>query len=311
MKILVSRTDSIGDVVLTLPLCGWIKKNILGAEVHFLCQALTEEVIAKSKYVDHVHIWDGRLPAVDVIIHVFPRKEIARAAKKSKIRTRIGTSHRLIHLATCNKRVHFSRIRSSLHESQLNFELLRPLGLKDIPNMGEMQTLVGWQTGTPMVSDFLPPDKFNVIFHIKSRGSAKEWKSTNYLALANLIASESINIVLTGTQAEGELIKEEIPEIFDLEHVTDTTGQLSLGQLVQLIEGSEGLLACSTGPLHIAGVSGTKCLGIYPSKRPMHPGRWSPLGRESQYLEERVESKSKYLDISVDEVLEKLINWWK
>jgi hypothetical protein len=33
---LVSRTDAIGDVVLTLPLCGWIKEACPGARVIFL-----------------------------------------------------------------------------------------------------------------------------------------------------------------------------------------------------------------------------------------------------------------------------------
>lgn len=309
MKILISRTDSIGDVILTLPLCGWIKKNIPDAEVHFLCQKLTVNIIEQSSHVDQIHIWDGTLPDVDTIIHVFPKREVAKAAKKKRIKTRIGTSHRLFHLTTCNKLPGFSRIKSDLHESQLNFKLLSGLGLKTTPELDQMHELIGWEK-QPIQLEYQVKDKFNLVFHIKSRGSAKEWKSKNYLELAKKISSEKVNIILTGTEAEGELIRAEIPEIFELKNITDTTGKLSLKELIALIGNSDGLLACSTGPLHIAGISDINCMGLYPKKRPMHAGRWSPLGSKSKYLEESLESESKYLEIGVNQVFEQLTSWW-
>lgn len=309
MKILISRTDSIGDVILTLPICGWIKKNIPGAEVHFLCQKLTIEIIERSAFVDQIHVWDGSLPDVDTIIHVFPKKEVAKAAKKKGIKTRIGTSHRLVHLITCNKLVNFSRIKSELHESQLNFKLLSALGVNTIPQLDEMPNLVGWEKQADH-SKYLQRDKFNLVFHIKSRGSAKEWKSANYLEVAKKISSEKVNIILTGAEAEGDLIRTEIPEILELSGISDTTGKLSLKELISLIGNSDGLLACSTGPLHIAGISGINCLGLYPKKKPMHAGRWSPLGQKSYWIEEVTPSESKYLEIGAEEVLAELTSWW-
>jgi ADP-heptose:LPS heptosyltransferase len=66
----------------------------------------------------------------DVIIHVFPNKEIAALAKKVRVPMRIGTSHRAYHLLTCTHRLNFTRKRSDFHEAQLNFELLKPFGVK-------------------------------------------------------------------------------------------------------------------------------------------------------------------------------------
>lgn len=309
MKILVSRTDSIGDVILTLPLCGWIKKQLPDAEVHFLCQSLTVEIIKRSQFVDHIHVWDGALPDVDVIVHVFPRKEIARAAKKQKIKIRIGTSHRLFHLNTCNRLAHFSRIKSDLHEAQLNFKLLKQLGIDSVPTLKELATLTGWKSGEISSSPWLIKGRFNLIFHIKSRGSAKEWESSNYLAVAKELPEEKVNLILTGTKQEAELIRKEIPEIFDLKYVKDSTGKLSLGELISLVGNADGLLACSTGPLHIAGASNINCLGLYPKKRPMHAGRWGPLGANSSFLEESEESEEKYLAIGPKTVLTAISNW--
>lgn len=309
MKILVSRTDSIGDVILTLPLCGWIKQNIPDAEVHFLCQQLTVEIIKRSTHIDQIHVWDGKLPAVDAVIHVFPKKEVARLAKKDRIKVRIGTSHRIFHLTTCNKLINFSRINSDLHEAQLNFRLLRGLGVKTEPTVSEAAELIGWTKGSTQKITALSQEKFNLIFHIKSRGSAKEWEAANYLQLAKLLPSDTFNIILTGTEPEGELIREEIPEIFDLPHVSDTTGKLNLNELISMIEQADALLACSTGPLHIAAVSGIKCLGLYPKQRPMHAGRWGPIGLESAYLEETEESQDKLLRIDVEDVKSKVLSW--
>jgi ADP-heptose:LPS heptosyltransferase len=42
------------------------------------------------------------------------------------------------------------------------------------------------------------------------------------------------------------------------------------------------LVAASTGPLHLAAALGIYALGIYPPIRPMHPGRWAPVGEKAK-----------------------------
>jgi ADP-heptose:LPS heptosyltransferase len=64
------------------------------------------------------------------------------------------------------------------------------------------------------------------------------------------------------------------------------TGKLTLKQLIGFIQAADGLIAASTGPLHIAAAMGKIALGIYPPIRPMHPGRWAPVGPKSAYLVE-------------------------
>ncbi len=74
------------------------------------------------------------------------------------------------------------------------------------------------------------------------------------------------------------------PELFALPHVVDLTGKVSLAELVAVISHADGLVACSTGPLHIAAAMGKRTVGIYPPIRPMHPGRWGPVGPRASYL---------------------------
>ena len=53
-RILISRTDSIGDVVLTLPLCVWLKKQFPNVYIIFLGRTYTEPVISCLPEVDEI-----------------------------------------------------------------------------------------------------------------------------------------------------------------------------------------------------------------------------------------------------------------
>ena len=121
-RILISRTDSIGDVMLTFPMCVWIKKHFPLATLIYLGKSYTKPVVNCFSVVDEFVDWNTfeQLPTVekinrlreleiDTIIHVFPNKEIAQLAKKTKIKHRIGTSHRGFHFLTCNNKVNFTR----------------------------------------------------------------------------------------------------------------------------------------------------------------------------------------------------------
>ena len=64
--------------------------------------------------------------------------------------------------------------------------------------------------------------------------------------------------------------------------VTDITGKMNLYEFISFIAKADGLIANSTGPLHIAAALGKDALGIYPPMRPIHPGRWAPLGPKAK-----------------------------
>jgi ADP-heptose:LPS heptosyltransferase len=68
------------------------------------------------------------------------------------------------------------------------------------------------------------------------------------------------------------------------EKVTDLTGRFSLDEFIAFLSGIDAIVAASTGPLHIAAALGTQAIGIYPPIRPMHPGRWAPIGDRTEVL---------------------------
>lgn len=328
-RVIISRTDSIGDVLLTLPICAWIKSTYPTATILFLGKGYTKSVVECYDLVDEFIDWKDmenqpkveqiegfRSLNADAIIHVFPNKDIASLAKKVRIPVRVGTSHRSYHLLTCTHRPNFTRKRSNLHESQLNHELLRPFGLKEIPSLeGITKAIEHFNAPNVPLPDFLSKELQNagksIILHPKSQGSAREWPMEKYIELTEELIKQNFTVFFTGTEAEGEAFRSEIP---DHPNVIDTTGQLTLNELIVFVSKVDFLLACSTGPLHIAGFLGINTIGFFVDKRPIHPGRWKALGPNVSILvskEEGADSKKKddtdaIARISVNDVLKSL-----
>jgi ADP-heptose:LPS heptosyltransferase len=321
MRIIISRTDSIGDVVLTLPMAGALKQATPGCTIIFLGKEYTRAVVERCCHIDEFVVWEppprpspkkGREDEgtnllrglkADVIIHVFPVKEICVAARRAGIPVRIATGRRWFTWFTCNRLLHIPRKNSDLHEAQLNLKMLRPLGIDrgfGLEEIGGLYGLTGGQadgrtggqadgrTGghadgrTGGHADGWTGGRFRLILHPKSKGSAREWGLENYSKLIELLPAEDFEIIITGTKEEGALMAG------FLEHhrnrVQDMTGKLTLPELITLIGSSDGLVAASTGPLHIAAALGIRAVGLYAPMRPIFPQRWAPVGKNATYL---------------------------
>lgn len=325
--IIISRTDSIGDVILTLPMCGIIKKNFPNVKIIFLAKAYTEAIVKASSHVDEFVNWDemnqgspaSQITALqkmkpDVIIHVFPRKEILWLAKRAHISWRIATAGRIYTIGKCNKLVFFSRKKSTLHEAQLNLKLLKPLGIDADVSLEVLPDYYGFnrsnddalRVSEKFLSE-LPDERKKIILHPLSKGSASDWSLANYNELSGKLIESGFEVIITGTKEEGEKLRMVID--VNRKGIHDTTGRFSLQELLELIRRSDALVAASTGPLHIAAASGILAVGLYSPKRPIHPGRWAPLGINTKLLvAEKHPMKGQKLDIKPDEVLKVLLH---
>ena len=301
MHIIINRTDSIGDVVLTLPLAGLLKEKYPDASISFLGKSYTQPVINLSQHVDNFLNWDefenlNPLERVkylfelkaDWIIHVFPNKKLCRDAKRAGIKNRVGTSHRIYHWTTCNRLVSFTRKKSDLHEAQLNCKLLSPLGIA-VPDLKDIHTYYGFRQpneGLEKVKSLLNSKRKNIVLHPKSKGSAREWGLNNFEKLIQLLPTEKYKIFISGTSAEGELMADLLKKY--KQKIEDLTGKLNLNEFITFLSNADAIIAASTGPLHIAAALGTLAIGIYPPIKPMHPGRWAPLGINTEVLVQEI-----------------------
>ncbi len=292
MRFLISRTDKIGDVVLTLPLAGWLKAKHPQCEVYFLGRTYTKSVIETSQHIDGFLNWDdlknskvalSTLKSYDfhTVFHVFPSKDIAFLCKKAGIPHRIGTSHRWYHWLTCSEKIDFSRKNSNLHEAQLNFRLLGLTG-KSLPRLEDLADLYGMRHKPgipPDIKKLLSVDKLNIILHPKSKGSAREWSLNSFKKLIEL-SEGRFQFFITGGPEEVEPLREWAQGLKD---VIFLAGSLQLEEFIPFLGACDGLIAASTGPLHIAASLGIHALGIFPPIKPMDPSRWAPIGKRATY----------------------------
>lgn len=290
-KILISRTDGIGDVILTLPLAGYIKKQNPDIEILFLGNSYTKDVVTCSENIDvfidcdflkTLSIKQAALFLkdfnIDVVLHVFPDKNVSEICKNANIPIRVGTTNRFFHWLYCNKLVILSRRNSNLHEAELNFFLLKPILKNFFVKKNILHNYYAFNKIKPLqnkIFELIDKQKTNIILHPKSNGSSKEWKLEHYKELIKKLEQTNCHIFITGAGKSTEEIINHFP---NSKFVTNLAGLMTLSELISFIAKCDVLISASTGPLHIAAACGIKALGMYPSKKPINAGRWAPLG---------------------------------
>lgn len=292
-NIILSRTDSIGDIVLAMPVAGFLKEHFPEIKIAILGRAYTRDIALACEHVDsfidyedfiskEIYI-DGRSPAA--ILHLITQSDIAKRAKALKIPIRVGTSSRLYHWFTCNKLVRLSRKKSGLHEAQLNLKLLQPFRIYKPLSLSEMQPYFGLsrlQPLSPASQNLLDAHKYNLIIHPKSRGNAREWPIEHFISLINMLDEKRFKIFLSGVESEipfVNAIKEKVAK-----DLTIIAGKLNLAQFISFINAADCVVANSTGPVHLAAAMDKDVIGIYPPLKPKDPGRWGPIGSNAYVM---------------------------
>jgi len=298
IRIGLVHAGNLGDVVAALPMAGAIKAACPSAHISFICRCYSAPVAMASQHVDAVLDADQARDdstilaeaRLDVLLNPFPYIDIARSAARVGVPVRVGNLRRGARVRWCNRFVFYGRSRSGLHEAALNLRDLRSLGLRLSPSIGEMARLAGITRIEPLAAEhrsLLAPDRFHLIVHPKTNANAREWPLGHFLTLARMLSSERVQLILTGTAADREIVRAACPELWGQANVTDAFGRFGLSQLMAFIAAADGLVAASTGPLHLAAVLGIHALGIYSGHAGMTAWRWFPLGPKGEAVQSR------------------------
>ncbi len=294
---IISRTDNIGDIVLALPMATLLKQRLPTCKISFLARDYVADVVAAYADIDAFISWDAlqRLPfsqaamelrrlRADTILHVFPNKQIAKLAKTARIANRIGSSRRIYHWFTCNKRVNFSRKHSSLHEAQLNLQLLQPSGINTLISLPELQQLLRLPKSANIndkVKSLLTEDGCNIVVHPLTNGNTPEWPLEKFTCLIQQLSVKEFSVIITGTEQE----RPRLQTLFSAcPQIKDAVGQLTLTELMQLLSHVHGIVANATGPLHLGAALGVNTLGIYPTAKGSDISRWGAIGERVKTL---------------------------
>ena len=297
--ILIAREDAMGDVILAMPVCGLIKEYYPAVKIYFLGRTYTRPVAMCCEHIDdfiNYDEWDKKTPEeishflhekkIDTVVHLLQERNAIKICWQAEIKNRIGQGNILKNWWYCNKVVKMSRKKSLLHEAQLNIKLLKPLGIKEKLTLPEIPKYYGLTRITLLekaYSDLLKKDKFNLIIHPLSNKNAKEWGLHNFKELIRGIDKNKTRIFITGSPKEKEVLADWMLSVKD--EVTDLTGLLSTEQLIAFIAAADGLIAASTGPVHIAAAAGLHTLGLYEDRWSKRGDRWGPVGIKASFLQ--------------------------
>ena len=291
-KILIVRTDRIGDVVLSLPMAELVKKKYPDCKVAYLIRKYTSPLIDGNPYIDEVVIVeesDGEIlfgenlekiksKNFDTCVVVNPTLKISLMMFLAGVRNRIGTGYRLYSFLF-NKKVFEHRKHAEKHELEYNINLLNKIdvGFKDFSNGIEFHLKVD-EKSSEKINSILDEKGFKsgnkiVIIHPGSGGSSVDLPKEKLIELTKMIGSlNNVTVIITGSKSESELCKQ-----FEIsESVINLSGQLDLYLLKALINRADLFISNSTGPMHIAAALGVYVVGFFPKILSCSQKRWGP-----------------------------------
>lgn len=300
-KIIVSRTDNLGDVILTLPLITQVKKNFPNASITFLVKKYVHDLIKDYPGIDEFAFIDeldnsSRLKKYfkqgnfDLILNVYPRFEIAYASFLAGVKIRVGTGYRW-YSYLFNRRNHEHRKTAEKHEAVYNLNLLKTVlhNKEDFPIEFHFKIT---EEETKNLSEKLKGKQFDInsdytIVHAPSKGSAPRLPKEKFIDYINAFNSEfkDVKVIFTGVDEEKEEIESVISGTEDKSNLINLSGFLTLQELKVLISKSKLFVSNSTGPVHIAGALNKSIIGFYPHSLPSNKSRWKPLSQNAIILE--------------------------
>ena len=289
--ILISRTDKIGDVILTLPMIPEIKRLSPSSKISLFISNKLGNLLNGYEGVDNIFYYEDVVDNLlnffksndfDTIINVFPRKDIAVASFRAGIKTRVGTAYRFYSFLF-NERIKEHRKYAVKHESEYNLNLLsflnKEISFEKIFHLSYTDS--EYRDLKNKLSKHLNLDTKYIIIHPGSKGSAVDLPVNKLIELAEYVKTKYplVKIVVTGLDQESN-----VTSLFPLKlggDIINLTGMLDLREMMILIDKCNLFVSNSTGPIHIAGALNKKIIGFYPNSAPMIAVRWKPLSNQA------------------------------
>jgi lipopolysaccharide heptosyltransferase II len=296
-RILIVRTDRIGEVLLSTALVDAVKKHIPDAHVSFATSPVAHDLMLCKPGLDHIETFDtgdnvslldtikfaGRLRKhkYDVAIVLNSHKYSHLAVFLAGIKIRIGFNRKWPGFLT--HRFIDNRGQEKMHEIEYSLELLQPL---DIRETFIHPSLTVPEAAKQSVKELfakhnIDASKKNVIIHPGSNFEYKRWPMEYYTQLIDrMYYRDDVNFLLIGTKEEKELC-DKIAVKFG-GRVYSLAGESTLLELAALIDSAQLVIANDSGPMHIAFCLDKPLVAIFGrGTKGAGPKRWGPRGERS------------------------------
>jgi len=296
VRLLVCRTDRLGDLVLSLPVFSRLKAALPGCEIHALAAPAAAALVESDPSVDRVLIWDPAAAELasamiaaagyDAALMLLYRRDVAWSLRRAGVPHLVGPLSKPSSWLLLNGGMRQRRSRADRHERDYNLELAGrliellggeadPPGWNPTPRLHAAQKQI--ETGRLFRLAEAPGADVVAFIHPGMGGSALNWPPSRFAAVAGELASRpGWRVFLTGGPADRAVTAEVAAQCGAA--VVDLTGRFDLRTFIGVLAAGDLIIAPSTGPLHMAAALGLAAVGVYPPLPVQSPRRWGPLG---------------------------------
>jgi len=297
-KIVIMRTDRIGEVLLSTVLIDGVKKLYPDAEISFVTSVYSKDILAGRSDLSEIIIADTQKSSGWLLKAV----KLAITLRKRRFDHAIVlNAHKILHLATflagipvrigysrkwsvfLNKTIEDEREKGQKHEAEYAMDFARLLGLENCEQPSPR--LVCEDASREKVKNLLLEKGADlsqklIVIHPASSNPAKMWEKTRYTELIKKLKSHSeCEIVVIGTGEESQLAEDIINDTS--ENVFNICGKLDLKELAALLERADLFIGNDSGPMHMAAALDVPVIAIFGRNIPgVGPKRWGPYGKK-------------------------------
>jgi len=298
VKVLVTRTDRLGDLVLSLPVLAYLKNARPDWEIHVMVAPAATALVRNDPHIARVWTWrddfagaerrdlvaELRAEGFTVAVLLQYRRELASLLGQAGITHRYGPWSKWSSWFQLNRGLRQNRSAGGRHEMDFNLELAEHL-------LSDYDSDTGWNVQGPRLyldadqqqatRDFRGEfglDGVEVVFiHPGSGGSALDWDTGRFAAVANgLAAPTGRRVFVTGALTDAGVVGEVAAHLDPA--VTVLLDRYRLAEFLAVLAAGDLFIGPSTGPLHMAAALSVPTVGLFPPLRTMHPDRWGPRG---------------------------------
>lgn len=309
MKIVINRTDAIGDCLLTTPLARLLKHQLKDCHITFLVSPRSGELINLCEGVDQVLIYDPKwsffkrlsfLKTVfkenqwDCFFHLGGALLPIFVSWLVGVKTRGGLQSKWATFLFLNKAMRQSRRLVTMHESDYNLELAKVLGVYAQGERPEKLApkLRGTQEEAKRVRASLgiQEDETLAVIHPGMSGHTLNWASRNYGRLIQKLAQDhqrKFRFVVSFTPSDGpylEGMRDFLSQVPELENqvIFYDGSQKGIIEYTKLLKGADLFIGPSTGTTHMANALGTPQVALYSPIKVQSALRWGPYIRDNK-----------------------------
>lgn len=294
LRILVSRIDRIGDVVLSTPIPREIKRANPDSYVAVLVKKYTKDIYLNNPHVDKIILYDKETEEnpksfsrlVNEIrkfkfTHAFmllPNERLNWILFCSLIPNRIGVGHKLYQFLSFSKYVDRKKYIPLRHEADYCLDMLRKISIE--PKSFEPEIFL--TTDEIIQRDkkkkqFAPNREKLICINTTSGKSSPNLSIEEYKKLIIRLAEEkNIRVAVTDNNPPDG--------VKNIKNVLYPNVELSLRESIINFSTSDLLVSASTGPMHICAALKVPTISVFCPLPACSPKLWGPLGNKSEII---------------------------